>query len=364
MNILHVLEDFSFQSGGIRTVVLDLHTRLVYNNINSKILTTRTEPNDVAIKVEGDTIPWRYSSNLKSTLKKLFLKNQLDVIHIHGVWMHPQYAAAKFAKQHNIPFLISCHGMYEPWLWSQGTLKKKLYFNNVVKSAFSKANYLHAITANEANEISVLFPQTPIIEIPNLIDSKHAIKSEYNTDEKYILYLGRLDSKKGIDLLIKAFAELDPEDVKLKIAGNFNAYMQELDELVKSFKLESKVEFLGLVIGDAKIELFKNAFVFVAPSHSEVVGMVNLEAGIYKTPVITTFQTGLKKEWSNNGGFLVNPDIKDIVSALETVLNWTVEQRNENGLKLHNFVLKEYSWQYRFKDWVKLYESIAKQPLN
>jgi len=223
MDIVHVLEDFSFQSGGIRTVVLDLHTRLLFNNINSKILTTRIEPNDEAIKVEGDTIPWRFSKNLKSTLKELYLNNQLDVIHIHGVWMHPQYAAAKFAKQNNIPFLITCHGMYEPWLWSQGTLKKKIYFNQVVKSAFSKANYLHAITANEANEISALFPGTPIIEIPNLIDSEQAIKGGYNTDEKYILYLGRLDSKKGIDLLIRAFAELDPVDFKLKIAGNFNA---------------------------------------------------------------------------------------------------------------------------------------------
>lgn len=360
MNIIHVLEDFSFQSGGIRTVVLDLQTRLLNNNINSKIVTTKTEPNDDAIKAEGDTVPWRYSKNLKSILKGLYLNNEVDIIHIHGVWMYPQYAAAKFAKQHNIPFIITCHGMYEPWLWSQGTLKKNLYFKHIVKSAFSKANYLHAITTNEANEINALFPTTPIVEIPNLIDSNQAIKSEYNSKEKYILYLGRLDPKKGIDLLIRAFAEIEPKDFKLKIAGNFNNYKQELDTLVKTFKLENKVEFLGLVSGEDKIELFKNAFVFAAPSHSEVVGMVNLEAAIYKTPVITTFQTGLKKEWSNNGGFLVNPDITELTLALKTALNWTIEERNENGLKLHNFVLKGYSWQYRFNDWVKLYESMLK----
>ena len=96
----------------------------------------------------------------------------------------------------------------------------------------------------------------------------------------------------------------------------------------------------------------------MAPSHSEVVGMVNLEAAIFKTPVITTFQTGLKNEWSNNGGILVNPNVKEIEFALHTALNWTLEERNKNGEKLRDFVLKEYSWQYRFNDWIKLYKSM------
>ncbi|WP_040279619.1 glycosyltransferase [Psychroserpens damuponensis] len=358
MNVIHVLEDFSFQSGGIRTVVLDLHTRLLNHNINSKILTTRIEEGDQAIKVEGESTPWRYSKNLKSTLNTLNNQNKISIIHIHGVWMYPQYAAAKFAKQHHIPFLITCHGMYEPWLWSQGTLKKKLYFNLVVKSVFAKANYLHVITNNEANKIKTLFPNTPTVEIPNLIDSNLAEEGEYNTNEKYVLYVGRLDSKKGIDLLIKAFSNINPEGFKLKIAGNFSDYKQKLDELVVSLGMEHKVEFLGLITGEEKIVYFKNAHVFVAPSHSEVVGMVNLEAAIYKTPVITTFQTGLKKEWSQNGGMLVNPNLNEIETALKTALNWTVKQRNDNGLKLHNFVLKSYSWQYRFNDWVKLYQNM------
>ncbi|MFK7832125.1 MAG: glycosyltransferase [Winogradskyella sp.] len=360
MNIVHVLEDFSFQSGGIRTVVLDLHTRLLNADINSKILTTRTEANDDVIKVEGDETPWRFSKNIKRTLKELHSKNEIDVVHIHGVWMFPQYAAAKFAKQQNIPFLITCHGMYEPWLWSQGTLKKKLYFNLIVKNAFSKANYLHVITSNEANKINEIFPQTPIIEIPNLIDSRLAISEIYSSKEKYILYVGRLDPKKGIDLLIKAFAEISPKDFKLKIAGNFNAYKGELETLVKSLKLEEKVQFLGLITGPEKIELFKNAFVFVAPSHSEVVGMVNLEAAIYKTPVITTFQTGLNEAWSSNGGILVDPNVTDLKLALKKAISWTIDERNEYGTKLFNFVIKEYSWQNRFKDWLKLYQSLKK----
>lgn len=358
MNIVHVLEDFSFESGGIRTVVLDLHTRLLNSGINSIILTTKTEPNDKAIKVQGETAPWRYSKNLKATLKQLYSQRQLDILHIHGVWMYPQYASAKFGQQFNVPYIITCHGMYEPWLWSKGTLKKKLYFNLFAQSAFSKAKYLHAITANEANEIRAFFPETPIVEIPNLIDTQETIEYKYDANEKYILYLGRLDPKKGINLLIEAFSKIEIQDVKLKIAGKFNDYKQELEGLVKSLGLENRVEFLGLVTGNRKIELFKKAFIFVAPSHSEVVGMVNLEAAICKTPVITTFQTGLNEEWATNGGILVNPNITELSAALNDSLKWTIEQRNVYGIKLHDFVLKTYSWQYRFKDWVNLYNSI------
>ena len=360
MNIIHVLEDFSFQSGGIRTVVLDLHKRLISAGIKSKIVTPRIEKDDEVIKVDGEETLWCYSHNLIETLRVLYLNGEIDIIHIHGVWMYPQYAAAKFAKQKKIPFLITPHGMYEPWLWTQGAFKKKLYFNLVVKSVFSKATCFHAITSNEAQEIQLLFPTTTAIEIPNLIDSNLLSNSYYDGKERYILYVGRLDPKKGIDLLIRAFANLDMQDYKLKIVGKFNNYKLELDELISQLGLEKRIEFLGFTTGLEKTETFRKAFVFVAPSHSEVVGMVNLEAAMAKTPVITTFQTGLKKEWSNHGGILVNPNIKEIESGLKTALSWSINERNMNGEKLYNFVVKNYSWQNRFSDWHMLYKGMLK----
>lgn len=358
MKIVHVLEDFSLLSGGLRTVVQDLHNRLLENNVNSIIITTRKEIEDDVIKVKGSDKPWRFSRDLTSKLKELQQNGKIDIIHIHGVWMYPQYAAARFAIKNNIPFLISCHGMYEPWLWLNGRLKKKFYFNNVVKSTFSKAKYLHAITPPEAEELKKLFSKTDIIEIPNLIQSKSVIQGDPDLSEKYILYLGRIDKKKGIDILIQAFANIKNEKFRLKIAGGLNDYQKDLEVLVHDLGLEKKVDFLGLVTGDEKALLFKNAFVFVAPSHSEVVGMVNLESAIFNTPVITTIQTGLKKEWSDNGGFLVNPNVGEVQKAIDIAINWTDKERNENGRKLNEFVTKEYSWEYRFKDWLNLYKSI------
>lgn len=358
MKIIHILEDYSLQSGGVRTVVKDLHTRLIQANIGSTIIAPSHEQDENVVDIDGANKIWTYSKNLLKNLNEIYLTEKDIIIHIHGVWMYPQYASAKFAHNKNIPFIISCHGMYEPWLWTKGTLKKKIYFKLFSKPVFSKANYIHAITHNEAIEVKRLIPKAKIVEIPNLIDFETLPTTNYPTQDKYILYLGRLDEKKGIDILLRAFKNIQPSNFKLKIAGEFNDYKKILDNIVSELKLESKVEFVGLVTGKAKIQLYKNAFVFAAPSYSEVIGMVNLEAAILKTPVITTYQTGIDKEWKNNGGFLIKPLEQELTLALKKATNLTVEERNKRGEKLCAFVLENYSWKNRFNHWVKLYESM------
>jgi glycosyltransferase involved in cell wall biosynthesis len=361
MKILHILEDYSIHSGGIRTVVKELNKRLNDIGFKSYILSSSKEEEDIEDinVVECDQNPWLYSKQWEVAINEIYKEKKIDILHIHGVWLYPQYMAAKFAEKNKIPFILTPHGMYEPWIWKNGSLKKKMYFNFLSKRVFSKANVIHAITIDENINLKALFNKASIVDIPNLIDYGSHILIDDNLDtEKYILYMGRLDPKKGVDLLIKAFARINPLGVKLKIAGPFNHYKTFLEGLINNFHVGDKVEFLGLVKGKNKAKLFKNAFVFVAPSHSEVVGMVNLEAAIYKTPVITTHQTGLDKRWNDNGGVLINPKEEELIEALKRALEWSTETRNENGEKLYNFVLENYSWEARFKDWEATYKSM------
>ena len=249
--------------------------------------------------------------------------------------------------------------MYQPWLWKKGTLKKKIYFYFYSKKWFSKASIIHAITPDETRNLKTYFKKNKFIEIPNLI-SINTKKEQVLNPEKCILYLGRLNKTKGIDLLIKAFSQIDNQCIKLKIAGGFNDYKEDLESLVKSLNLTDKVEFLGLVKNEFKNDLIRNSWVMVSPSHSDVIGMVNLEAASFKTPVITTFKVGLKKEWNTNGGKLINPNIEELKSALTEVLNWTIQERNTNGKHLFDFVEQHYSWKTRLKDWRNLYKNVLK----
>jgi glycosyltransferase involved in cell wall biosynthesis len=346
-NLYHIAEDISRASGGVRTVVRDIQTQFP----DSKILTTVKDQDDLDIQEFSKKGPWLYSSSLKKHLNTL---DNTSIFHIHGVWMHAQYTAAKIASKRNIPFVLSPHGMYEPWLWEDGKLKKKLYFNVVSRSAFAKARYLHAITPEEQKNLQKLFPKTEVVCIPNAIEIEEVVERQ-EPSRPYFLFLGRIHPKKGLELLIDVFASLKTLDFDLKIAGPENEHSKELQRLAQQ---DSRIKFLGEVRGVDKKHLYRNAHAFVAPSYSEVVGMVNLEAAMMGTPVITTHQTGLLHEWDSKGGMLINPNFEELQSALQEVSKWDLKKRDLNGEHLRNFIIQEYSWKVNKPKWEALYTSM------
>ncbi len=356
--VKHICEDFSKMSAGLRTVIGDLNNQLNNQGIDSRILSTLCEKDDDIELCPRDWPKgiWNHADSMKH-----YLEDQDNIIfHIHGVWMYPQYIASKIALLKDIPSILSPHGMLQPWLWEQGTMKKKIYFNLLVKKYFEHTTLIHAITPEEKENLFQQLRHKNIEVIPNSISYKEieSYKIQREENEKYILFVGRLHSVKGIDLLIKAFSQLPTKHIKLKIAGPFTPYKGELDRLVKELRLENKVEFLGMVSGKEKYQLYKNAWVFVSPSHSEVIGMVNLEAGILGTPVITTYQTGLYREWQDNGGLLINPNEKELQKSLNTAIHWSEEERNERGKKLRDFIIEHYSWENNISRWKNLYKSV------
>ncbi len=355
MKVLHIVEDYSINSGGLRTMIKNLDFYLKSLGYKSYILSSNKEKDDDIFLVEANN-KWLYAKNWINVIDSLVKQYEIQVIHIHGVWLYPQFIGAKYGVKNSIPVVLSPHGMYQPWLWKKGTLKKKIYFYFLSRKWFSKASIIHTIIPDETKNLKLYFSKNQFIEIPNLITVENDEAPILNT-EKYILYLGRLNKTKGIDLLIRAFSKIENEHVKLKIAGGFNQYKNELELLVNSLNLANKVEFLGLVKNEYKNGLIRNSWVMVSPSYSDVIGMVNLEAASFKTPMITTYNTGLKEQWNTNGGKLIKPDIEELKMALIEVLNWTFEERNENGSQLFKFVKEHYSWKSRLTDWKELYKT-------
>ncbi|CAM1345186.1 glycosyltransferase [Tenacibaculum amylolyticum] len=358
MKILHIVEDFSVKSGGLRSAIYSLDDHLKKDGFQSYILSSEKEKEDTIYTVPA-TNKWLYHKDWINKIDSIVSEKKIDIIHIHGVWLYPQYIGAKYAVKNNIPFVFSCHGMYQPWLWKKGTLKKKLYLHFLSKKWFRKAKVIHTITENETKNTRKFFKKAQFIEIPNLV-SFSTTEAVPDFSDKYILYLGRLNKTKGIDVLITAFANIVDKKVTLKIAGGFNDYKKELETLVKTYKLGERVEFLGEVKGTIKEKLIQNAWAMVSPTFSDVIGIVNLEAGLFKTPMITTYKTGLKNAWNSNGGFLIEPTISELEKALTEVVNYTIEKRIAKGEQLHAFVKENYSWEQQFPKWKDLYELTLK----
>lgn len=354
-DIYHITENISNSSGGVRTILKLLHENLVNNKINSKIITTCKEPEDAFTEFKSDKA-WYYNTHIKSHLKTL---SDNAIFHLHGVYTYNQYVASEIAKKKNIPYLITPHGMLEPWILEKNPIKKGLYLKLILNNILEKATVLHAITPLEKENLFKLTKHRNIVEIPNLIDFNNIPKNlNYNPKEDYFVFVGRIDSKKGIEIIIEALKIINNSNIKLKIIGVENKYSEYLKELIKKRDLVNNIDFLGGIFGDEKYDLIANARALLAPSYSEAIGMVNLEAAACKTPVITTFQTGLKKEWGGNGGILINPNVSELKNAIIESYNWNNSERIERGKNLYEFTQNNYSWDKKAWLWHELYESL------
>jgi glycosyltransferase involved in cell wall biosynthesis len=292
---------------------------------------------------------------------------------LHGIWMWPQWAAARQAHWIKHPVILSTHGMLEPYMWQRQAwrhqLKKKVYWRSIAYPAFRHASIIHALTNKEADDLSNFFPDQRIEIIPNSLNLEFIDKLLLDSPPEqllnpYILFLGRLNSKKGIDLLIQAFAQLKNFKMTLKIAGGVNQKDEGFDQyllgLVQRLGLEKQVEFLGAVQGKEKWNLYRSAWAFCLPSYSEGQAVVNLEAAACRTPVITTYQSGVSDDWAANGGILINPDVNEIAQSLLKVSQWSRSERDHRGDSLRHLVERTYSTQVLASQWIALYNELGR----
>lgn len=310
--------------------------------------------------------PWRWSPRLRHEIVRVAALPGPPLFHLHGIWGAPQYMGARIAREANIPFVVSAHGMLEPWLWSrQGLgvwLKKKTYWNLFAFPALRSAQVIHAITPLERTHLHSLFPSGRIEVIPNAIDldeNARLLPTGFDR-EKLILFLGRIEPKKGVDILLNAFASAKiSHDWRIAVIGPVwsTAYQMTLERIVSENGLQSRVSFLGPLFGEEMRQWLGKAWVLAAPSHSEVVGLVNLEAAALKVPSITTHQTGLA-DWEEGGGLLINPSVDEMRQALEVACAWDERERAARGAASWALVSKRYSWGAVLPQWVELYRSM------
>ncbi len=377
IRVLHVTEDHSAANTGI-TFALDALTRCVPENIQPAIACVGADTVPLRPGVDLHIFPthgvaslWRYSPGAAQELGRVIAG--VDVVHLHGLWMWPQWSAARQAARLRKPFVITSHGMLQPWMWQRQSwphrLKKYLYWNAFAYPAFRRANVIHALTPREATILQNYFPNQTIEVIPHGIDLEAADREMAELplddagDPPYFLFVGRLHPGKGVDLLIRAFARLPERNFLLKIAGptqqRERTYAEMVHKLVENLGLEDRVIFTGEVKGRDKWALYRNAWSFCLPSFSEVIGLVNLEAAAARIPVITTYETGIVDEWNRCGGILIHSNEEAIYQALSLAQSWSQGERQERGKAMRALVEKQFSWRRVGQQWAEIYQRLA-----
>ena len=214
------------------------------------------------------------------------LASEADILHLHGIWMYPSRAATQWARRTGRPYLISPHGMLDPWITGRGRGKKALARIGYEWASWHRTDAFHALTDDEAADIRREAGDGRVIVIPNA--GPPALAAAPGPRGPHVLYIGRIHPKKNLDALVDAWTMAAlPVGAELTIAGwGSSGDVAALEARLKN--APASVRFVGSVHGEAKQVLLEQARFVVLPSHSEGLPMTILEAWAAGTPTIMT----------------------------------------------------------------------------
>ncbi|MCB1230562.1 MAG: glycosyltransferase [Verrucomicrobiae bacterium] len=346
MRILHAVETLDRNGGGLPVAVTGLANALAHlngGNFENDLFSPRTA-NPVSV---DDAVAIHRTKNVRG----VFEISAFNLVHQHGIWAKLPVTAGRLAKRSGLPFVLSPHGMLEPWALDHHAWRKRVALALYQRRNLESADVLHATSPAETAQLRELGLRQPIAEIPLGIEpippeplDPEAVAAPKSKRE--VLFLSRIHPKKGIDLLLQAWAGIDAPDWKLIIAGPDNGgYQTALGTLTRNLGLDTnRVHFAGPLFGSEKDTALRRADLFVLPSHSENFGFVVPEAMQYGLPVITTTGTPWDVLTRECCGWRVAPSVDEIKSALAEAIALGDDERTAMGERGCSVIDREYRW--------------------
>jgi glycosyltransferase involved in cell wall biosynthesis len=296
-------------------------------------------------------------------LLRLQRRLRFDVLHCHGVYP-PGYLAALCREQLGVPALITSHGgdIREGNPRLQKPVVQKRY-----QRALQDADALVSISRFTEENFRRLHPEGRILSIPNGVDpglfAAPAARPE-NLDpgigtKEYILFLGRLKNRKGVDVLLEAMSKVQANGQIQLVIGGDGEERPALEALAGKLQLTNRIRFLNAVHGPVKTYLLQNALCTVVPSKDwEAFPLVVLESYAAGVPVLATRIPGLEDlVLPGKTGWLAPPESPERLGAsLTRILADPASAHILRPAVLEH--VRAYSWQAIAQRHVQLYEEL------
>jgi glycosyltransferase involved in cell wall biosynthesis len=287
-----------------------------------------------------------------------------DILHLHSVYLWPTLAAAHAARSANVPYVLAPRGMLvRNLIERKSRLLKTAWIALFERANVSRAAAVHVTSALEQTELEKLgLPARRVVIVANGIEVSDAIhRCQRRTRQfPYVLSLGRINWKKGLDRLIAAMAYAPNTD--LLIAGNDEEnYQPRLEAMVRELNLSARVQFLGPVGNDEKWELMRSAALFALPSYSENFGIAALEAMACGCPVVVTRDVGLAQAIGEAGaGLIVGGSAKEIGTAISDLIA-DPSRLSAMGTVGKTLASQQFSWAQIAEQMEQVYEGCLEE---
>ncbi len=383
MRVLFITPYLGLTYGGITKVVTELVKVLGNQQISLDMIATNA--NDRAhLNVSLNT--WVEHSNYRiryfacwhrndfvvsPSLTNWLFKHIADyhIVHTHTIFSPLISLAHGACQYHKIPYVMTPHGMLEPWALSYKARKKRFYYNLFEKSALQQASAIQVLASSEAQQVKSLgFGHSIVIpngihrqEFETLPESEIFYKKFPVTRNKnLILFLGRIDPKKGLDLLAPAFARVNNQfpNTHLVVAGPDSiSFLPTVENYFKQAGCLEAVTFTGMLTGSIKQAALAAANLYVAPSYSEGFSLSVLEGMASGLPCVITTGCNFPQAATAKAARVVDIDVDAIADALINCLI-NPQQAQLMGLKARQLIFQNYTWEQAAKKLSQVYENI------
>lgn len=387
MRVLHVIPSVSLKDGGPSHALYLMTRELAQAGIQIDVVTTDADGNtdrlDVPLgePVEQDGVRFFYFRR-QSRFYKLSLPmtqwlsahiGEYDLVHIHALFSYSSSAAARQAVEKNVPYIIRPLGVLNRWgMANRRRLLKRLSLRFVERRILQNAAAIHYTSEQERHEAEAIGVNTRAAVIPLGIDTaefdalpapdRFYERFSVAADRRIILFLSRLDQKKGLDLLLPAFAEVRRQHptALLAIAGSGDdTFINGLHMLAEQLKITEHILWLGFLSGQDKLSAMAAAAVFALPSYSENFGIALVEALASGLACVLSDQIGIAPDIEASGaGLVTSCNSASLVAALQQCLS-DRELRAQLGANAKRLAQQRYSLAAMTGLLIELYEGIT-----
>jgi glycosyltransferase involved in cell wall biosynthesis len=369
MRIVHLIGTLAERDGGPSRVCVDMARSVSSRGHDVAIHSTdfgmppgSTGP-EGAIRIDGVDIHyhrawpggiWRFSPDLWRAMDAAVA--DADIVHMHSLYLFHNWAGWRACRRHGTPYLLRPHGTMDPYIWMRHRGRKSvvewLFMNRVIQDAAA----LHFTTEDEGRLARPVARNISGIVVPNGVriddfsdaprDGRFRGLFESAEPIHLVLFLGRLNFKKGLDLLADAFAALVKRDpnARLLIAGPDGGMEQPTRARLEGLGVLDKVRFVGLLRGEEVLAAYGDADLFVLPSYSENFGNAVVEAMATGTPVLISDQVNIWREIRDGGaGRVVECDVGQLTDAMARML------ADPSELARRGQAAQELAWNFRWE---------------
>ncbi|KAM3102782.1 hormogonium polysaccharide biosynthesis glycosyltransferase HpsP [Phormidesmis sp. 146-12] len=372
MRILQIVPSISLIYGGPSQMVMGLSTALASQGIKVTILTTDSNgdrgqppldvPLETPVEQNGYEVYYfrcspfrRYKFSLNLLRWLASHSHEYDLAHIHALFSPVSSMAARVARSQRLPYILRPLGTLDPADLQKKRQLKTLYATLLERPNLAGAAAVHFTSDQEAKISDRFGTLTQDLVIPlgvtlPAMNQPIDIKEKFGIpgDRPLLLFMSRIDPKKGLDLLIPALEKLATEqDFQFVLAGanpqdpEFEAAIR--DQIQQS-NLGDRTTLTGFVSGSEKTALLQAADLFVLPSYYENFGIAVAESMAAATPVVISDQVHIWQDVQQaQAGWVTSCDIEALTSTLRTALSDRSEQQRR-GKCAQEYAEKYYSW--------------------